>query len=46
MAFRHKRDDKAHTRITVRERKTPVDQFRELSEKDLNSAMAYQPRTQ
>ena len=41
-----KRDDKAHKRITVRERKTPVDQLRELSDKDLNSAMAYQPRTQ
>ena len=31
---------------TVRERKTPVDQLRELSDKDLNSAMAYQSRTQ
>ena len=41
-----KRHDEAHTRISVRERKTPVDQLRQLSEKDLNSAMAYQPRTQ
>ena len=41
-----KRHDEAHTRISVRERKTPVDQLRELSKKDLNSAMAYQPRTQ